>query len=233
MSPYIAEILGTMILIMFGSSLLAGLTLNKTLNQGTNWIVVTLGWGFAVMLGVYVSGPFSGGHLNPAVTIALAVNGTFSWGKVPGYILAQVLGAFVGSAITVVQYYPHFKVTPREIGTRGIFCTGPAIPTKLFNFLSEVIGTFAFMFCVLFIGVNKLADGLNPILLGALVAAIGMSFGPTTGYAINPARDFGPRLAYALLPIPNKSDPEWSYAWIPILGPIVGSILAVAIYNLV
>ncbi|WP_346417374.1 MIP/aquaporin family protein [Listeria welshimeri] len=232
MSAYLAEFIGTMVLIMFGNGLLAGLTLNKSLSQGANWVVVTFGWGFAVMIGVYVAGAYSGAHLNPAVTIALAVGGSFPWADVVPYIIAQIAGAFVGASIVILHYYPNFKATPREIDTHGIFSTGPAIRNTPFNLISEIIATFAFIFGLLMIGENSFTDGLNPLILGFLVVAIGMSFGPTTGYAINPARDLGPRLAYFLLPVPNKSGSDWRYAWIPIVGPIIGGLLAIGLYNI-
>ncbi|MBP3039142.1 aquaporin family protein [Bacillaceae bacterium Marseille-Q3522] len=233
MSAYIAEFIGTMLLIMFGAGLLAGLTLNKTLNQGANWVIVSFGWGFAVMIGIYAAGMFSGAHLNPALTIAFAVNGSFPWGDVIPYIIAQTLGAFVGAAIVILHYYPHFQATPKEVDTHGIFSTGPAIRNAPFNLISETVATFTFTFSLLLIGVNKFSEGLNPFIVGLLIVAIGMSFGPTTGYAINPARDFGPRLAYFLLPVPNKSSADWGYAWIPIVGPIVGALLAVGLHAIV
>jgi len=229
---FVGEFVGTMLLIAFGTGLLAGLTLDKSLSKGTNWIIVCLGWGFAVMIGVFAAGMFdSGGHLNPAVTIAFALGGLFEWADVVPYIIAQIAGAFVGASITVVHYYPHFKATPKEVNTLGIFSTGPAIGDTVANLVSEVIATFAFIFALLFITGGNLADGLAPLLVGFLIAAIGFSFGPTTGFAINPARDLGPRLAYAFLPIPNKSKPNWQYQWIPLVGPTIGAILAVLIFN--
>jgi len=232
-TQYLGEFFGTMVLIAFGSALLAGLTLNKSLSQGANWLIVSFGWGFAVMLGVFTSGLFdSGGHLNPAVTIAFAVGGLFSWSYVLPYIISQIAGAFIGASIVVLHYYPHFAATPKDINTEGIFATGPAINKPIFNVISEIITTFMFVFALLFVTGGYLTDGLAPLLVGFLVVAVGFSFGPTTGYAINPARDFGPRLAYALLPIPNKSKPNWSYQWIPIVGPIVGATIAVLLFNL-
>ncbi|MFN7253160.1 MAG: MIP/aquaporin family protein [Anaerobacillus sp.] len=231
MSPYVAEFIGTMILILFGTGLMAGLSLNKTYSGGFNWVAVTFGWGFAVMIAVYAAGPFSGAHLNPAITLAFAMEGSFPWVDVFPYIVSQIIGAFVGASIVILYYYTHFKSTPKEINTKGIFSTGPAIRNTPFNLINEVIATFAFVFCLLLIGFNHFTEGLNPLIVGFLITAIGMSFGSTTGYAINPARDFGPRLAYFLLPVPNKSNSDWTYAWVPIIGPILGALLAVGIYN--
>ncbi|WP_232698538.1 MIP/aquaporin family protein [Brevibacillus daliensis] len=232
MGAYTAEFIGTMIIILFGAGINSGLTLNKTLNQGANWVIVTFGWGFAVMLGVYASAPISGGHLNPALTIAFAIQGTFPWADVLPYIICQTAGAFVGATIVAAHYYIHFKATPKDINTRGIFATGPAIDNPPFNLLSEIIATFAFTFALLLMGINNFADGLNPLIIGFLIVVIGMAFGPTTGYAINPARDLGPRLAYFILPIPNKSGANWNYAWIPIVGPIIGAVLAIGVHTI-
>lgn len=232
MTQYIGEFLGTMILIAFGTALLAGLTLNKSLSQGANWLIVCLGWGFAVMLGVFVSGLFdSGGHLNPAVTLSFAIGGLFPWEHVAPYIGMQVAGAFVGAAITVLHYYPHFAATPKDVNTLGIFSTGPAIDKPASNVISEVIATFIFIFSLLFVTGGAIAYGLDPLLVGFLITAVGFSFGPTTGFALNPARDLGPRIAYALLPIPNKSKANWGYQWIPIAGPIIGATIAVVLFN--
>ncbi len=230
MENYLIEFIGTAFLIAFGSSIIAGVTLNKSLSQGSSWLLICLGWAFAVMIAVFISLP-SGAHLNPAVTIALAVDGAFPWSDVLPYIIAQVIGAFVGASVTVVHYYTHFKVTPQEVNTKGIFCTGPAIKNTPMNLLSEIIATFSFIFSVLCLIVSDIAPGLYPMIVGLLIFVIGVAFGPTTGFAINPARDFGPRLAYALLPIPNKSSADWGYAWIPIVGPVIGSVLAVGAYG--
>jgi len=230
---FVGEFIGTMLLIVFGTGLLAGLNLNKSLSKGANWLIVCFGWGFSVMIGVFASGLFdSGGHLNPAVTIAFALGGMFDWADVVPYIIAQVAGAFVGATFTVIHYYPHFKATPKaEVHTLGIFSTGPAIDHKIWNLVSEISGTFFFIFSLLFITGGNIADGLAPLLVGFLIVVIGFSFGPTTGFAINPARDLGPRLAYALLPIPNKGDANWQYQWVTIVGPIMGAVLAVAAFN--
>lgn len=235
MEKYIGEFLGTMVLIAFGTGFGASISLKHALskNMSPNFLTIAIAWGFAVMCGVFVSGFFeTGGHLNPAVTIAFALGGMFEWNMVAGYIIAQILGAFAGSAIVALHYYPHFKETSTEEGNSvGIFATGPAIPNTLFNFLSEVIATFFFIFVLLLMNTGSFAVGLGPVSVALLVMGIGLSFGSTTGYAINPARDFGPRLAYALLPIPNKGDANWAYAWIPILGPTVGATLAVFLFK--
>lgn len=235
MEKYIGEFLGTMVLIAFGTGFGSSISLKHALskNMSPSFLTVIFAWGFAVMCGVYVAGFFeTGGHLNPAVTIAFALGGLFDWSMVAGYITAQILGAFTGAAIVVLHYYPHFQATKAEEGNSvGIFATGPAIPNTTYNFLSEVIATFFFIFVLLLMNTAGFAVGLAPVVVAFLVMAIGLSFGSTTGYAINPARDFGPRLAYALLPIPNKGGANWGYAWIPIVGPTVGATLAVFLFK--
>lgn len=229
MQEYIGELIGTMILVMFGSGVGASINLNEAFAKGkSNWNMVAFGWGFAVMLGVYAAGVFGApGHLNPALTIAFALGGVIEWNVVLGYCIAQMIGAFLGATFTIVHYWTHFKATqPDEGNVVGIFATGPAIPNVGFNLLSEIMATFAFTFALLLLGAD-FTDGLKPLIVGFLIAAIGFSFGSTTGYAINPARDLGPRMAYAFLPVPNKGGANWSYAWIPIVGPIIGAIIAV------
>ena len=184
----------------------------------------------AVTFGVYVAGQFGAdGHLNPAVTLGFAAFGFFPWADVVPYLLGQFLGAFVGAAIVIVQYYPHFKAakSPDDGNSVGIFATGPAIPNPLFNFLSETIATFFFIFTLLNLG--DFTKGLKPLIVGLLIMVVGQTLGGTTGFALNPARDFAPRLAYAILPVPNKADANWGYAWVPICGPIVGGLLAAAL----
>lgn len=235
MNVYLGEFIGTLVLMVFGAGFGASISLNKSMSKGMSpsWLTVTIAWGFAVMLALYAAGPFgSGGHLNPAVTLANALNGKFGWELVPGYILSQIAGAFAGSAIVVLHYYPHFKATKADEGNSvGIFATGAAIDSPVFNFISEVIATFFFVFGISFITSGKFTDGMIPVVLGFFVMALGLSLGSTTGYCMNPARDFGPRLAYALLPIPNKGDANWKYAWIPFVGPIVGATLAVLVWG--
>lgn len=233
MNAYLGEFLGTMVLIMFGGGVGASINLKKAYAAGSSWVMIAFGWGFAVMLGIYTAGYFGApGHLNPALTIAFAIGGLIKWSIVPGYVIAQVAGAFLGAAIVALHFYPHFKLTKADEGNSvAIFATVPSINNRLFNFISEVIATFAFTLCLLTLG--NFTVGLKPLIAGFLIAAIGFSFGSTTGYAINPARDFGPRLAYGILPIPNKGAANWSYAWIPILGPIVGALLATILVNLI
>ena len=230
MRGFLGELIGTMILIVFGIGSGAGLNLKKAYGNGANWTLITIDWGLAVALGVYVAGKIgSMGHLNPAVTIGFALFGFFPWSQVLPYLAGQFLGAFLGAIIIIVQYYPHFKESKNaeQGNTVGIFATRPAIKNPLFNFLSEVIATFFFIFSMINLG--NFTQGLKPLIIGLLVTVVGMALGSTTGFAINPARDFAPRLAYAILPVPNKGTAEWSYAWIPICGPIVGGILATAL----
>lgn len=233
MSAYIGELIGTAILIVFGAGVCANVNLKKTLAHNSGWLVITIGWGLGVTMGVYAVGKFSGAHLNPAVTIGLAFIGDFPWAKVPGYILAQVIGAFIGAVIVYLHFLPHWKVTENTDAKLGIFATGPAISNGFANLLSEFIGTFVLMVGILTIGANKFTDGLNPLIVGLLIVAIGVSLGGTTGYAINPARDFGPRLAHFLLPIHGKGSSHWGYAWIPIIGPILGGSVGALFYRAV
>lgn len=234
MSIFLAETIGTMILIILGGGVCAGVTLKKSLSQGSGWIVIAFGWGFAVMVGAYVAGPYSGAHLNPALTIGLAVAGKLAWGKVGTYILGQMLGAFLGAVVVWLHYLPHWKVTEDPGAKLGVFATGPAIPNIFANLLSEIIGTFILVFVLLALGAEglKFADGLNTLVVGFLIVSIGLSLGGTTGYAINPARDLGPRIAHAILPIAGKGGSNWGYAWIPVIGPIIGGVLAALAYGL-
>jgi len=224
MSPILAEFLGTMMLIIFGGGVVAGVVLKGTKSEGSGWIVITFAWGLGVAMSVYMIGGISGGHINPAVTVGLAMIGDFAWGDVPGYIAAQLSGAFVGAALVFFVYYPHFKNTEDKGAKLGVFATGPAMKHTPSNYFSEVIGTFVLLFGILALGAND-AGGLDPLLVGLLIVVIGMSLGGTTGYAINPARDLGPRIAHAVLPIHNKGDSGWAYAWVPIAGPIIGGSL--------
>lgn len=231
MSAFWGEVLGTMILIVFGAGVCAGANLTKSYAKNGGWIVITAAWGMGVTLGVYAVGSISGAHLNPAVTIALAFTGDFYWSQVPGYIFAQMLGAFLGAALIFLQYLPHWKETHDSGAKLGVFSTGPAIPHSFSNLLSEIIGTFILLLGLQFIGANEFTEGLNPIAVGVLIIAIGMSLGGTTGYAINPARDLGPRIAHAVLPIAGKGSSNWGYAWIPVVGPILGGSLGALFYK--
>ncbi|OIK14822.1 aquaporin [Bacillus sp. MUM 116] len=231
MTPFFGELIGTMILIVLGAGVGAGASLKKSYSHNAGWIVITLAWGLAVTMGVFAVGSVSGAHLNPAVTIALAINGDFPWPDVPGYILAQLIGAILGAVLVYLHYLPHWKVT-EDPGTKlGVFATSPAIPHTFGNLFSEIFGTFILVLGLLFIGANKFTEGLNPLAVGLLIVVIGMSLGGTTGYAINPARDLGPRIAHFLLPIPGKGSSNWNYAWIPVVGPLLGGSLGVVFYK--
>jgi glycerol uptake facilitator protein len=231
MSPFMGEVIGTMILIIFGCGIGAGSSLKRSYSNNAGWIVTTLAWGIAVTMGVFAVGSISGAHLNPAVTVAMAINGSFPWADVPGYILAQMIGAIIGAAIVYLHYLPHWKVTDDPGVKLGVFATGPAIPHTFANLLSELIGTFMLVLGLLYIGANQFTDGLNPIAVGLLIVIIGMSLGGSTGYAINPARDLGPRIAHFLLPIPGKGKSNWGYSWIPVVGPILGGAIAAVFYQ--
>lgn len=222
MSPYLAEFIGTFVLISFGCGVNAGVSLSKSYAQQAGWLAIATGWGLGVILGVYASGNFSGGHINPAVTISLAAVGEFEWRQVPGYILSQVAGAMLGAFTVWIHYLPHWKHTEEQATKLGVFCTGAAVPSRYGALVSEMSGTFILIFALMFIGTNEFTQGLNPIVVGILIVAIGLSLGGTTGYAINPARDFGPRLAHALLPIVGKGSSQWHYAHVPIIGPVIG-----------
>jgi glycerol uptake facilitator protein len=231
MTPFWGEVVGTMILIVFGAGIGAGSSLKGSYAKDAGWIVITIAWGLAVTMGVFAVGSISGAHLNPAVTIALAINGDFPWAQVPEYILAQMIGAVLGATLVFLHYLPHWKATDDPGAKLGVFSTAPAIPHTFSNLLSEMIGTFILILGLLFIGANKFTEGLNPFAVGLLIVVIGMSLGGTTGYAINPARDLGPRIAHFLLPIPGKGDSNWGYAWIPVVGPIVGGSLGAIFYK--
>jgi len=229
---YLAEFIGTLILVLFGDGVVANVLLNKSKGQNGGWIVISAGWAFGVTIAVYVTGWISGAHLNPAVTIAMAVIGKFSWAFVPGYIISQMLGGFVGGVLVYLSYKDHFACTEDGDAKLGIFCTMPAISNPLSNIITEIIGTI-----ILIIGVMGITNEHNKVehmgafLVGILVFAIGLSLGGPTGYAINPARDLGPRIAHFLLPIPGKRDSGWSYAPIPVIAPIIGGIIGALIYT--
>jgi glycerol uptake facilitator protein len=238
MNPYLAEFVGTALLVLLGDGAVATVVLNKSKGQSSGWIVIATGWGLAVTMAVYAVGTISGGHLNPAVTIGLAVIGKFAPAKVFGYIAAQISGAMFGALLVWLAYLPHWKMTPDPATKLGVFCTGPAIRSPFSNLLCEIISTATLVFGVLAIpsGANLSAPGwatgFGPLMVGLLVVAIGISLGGPTGYAINPARDFGPRLAHAMLPIAGKGSSDWQYAWIPIVGPIIGGTLGALAYRL-
>ena len=238
MSPFLAEVLGTMLLIILGDGVVANVVLNKTKGHNSGWIVITAGWAFGVTVAVYAVGTFSGAHLNPAVTIALASIGKFGWNLVPTYIAAQMLGAFLGATIVWLAYLPHWEQTQDPATKLAVFCTGPAIRHPVANTITEVIGTAVLVLGVLAILTPKNLNpehgwnvGLGPALVGVIVWAIGLSLGGPTGYAINPARDLGPRLAHAVLPIAGKGGSDWGYAWIPVVAPILGGGIAALLYK--
>nr|WP_274705068.1 MIP/aquaporin family protein [Lacticaseibacillus kribbianus] len=233
MTQALGEFIGTLVLVLLGDGVVAGVSLNKSKAQGAGWIAITLGWGLAVTLGVYCAGFLGPAHLNPAVTLAFAAIGKFSWSGVLPFIIAQMLGAFVGAALVWLQYLPHWQATKDEAAILGTFATGPAIRQPWANLFSEALGTAMLVFGLLAFTKGQWTDGLNPIGVGILITGIGLSLGGTTGYAINPARDLGPRLAHAVLPIANKGDSDWNYAWIPVVGPIIGGVIAALLFVLI
>jgi glycerol uptake facilitator protein len=232
MTPFLAELIGTALLVLLGDGVVANVVLNKTKGHGAGWIVITFGWGMAVFVAGFITAPASSAHLNPAATIGLAVAGKFDWEKVPMYIAAQMAGACLGAVLVWLQYKDHFSATNDADAKLATFCTGPAIPNPASNLISEVIGTFVLVFAALHIAnpEGRFAS-IHALPIGFVVFAIGLSLGGTTGYAINPARDLGPRLMHALLPIPGKRDSNWTYAWIPVIGPILGGVLAAILYR--
>jgi len=232
MSPYFAEFFGTMLLVFLGDGVVAGVLLKGSKSENAGWLTIVIGWGLTVTLCIYAVGPVSGAHLNPAITIALAMKGDFASDLVAGYVLAQFAGAFSGAILVWLFYLPHWKITNDQGLKLAVFCTAPAIRNTFSNLISEVLATAVLVLGILFIGANKFTEGLNPIVVGLLIVSIGLSLGGTTGFAINPARDLGPRLAHFILPIPGKGSSDWSYAWIPVVGPIVGGILGAFIYLL-
>jgi glycerol uptake facilitator protein len=232
MTPLLGEFVGTALLLLLGDGVVANVLLRRTKGENGGPIVITAGWGMAVFVGVFAVAKFSGAHLNPAVTLGLVIAGKFDAALAPGYILAQMAGAMVGSALVFLHYRQHFAATDDPALKLGVFCTAPAIRGTLDNLLSEVIATFVLVFGVLYLASPDVGLGaLDALPVGLLVFAIGMALGGTTGYAINPARDLGPRLIHALFPIPGKGSSDWGYAWIPVVGPLIGAVLA-ALLNL-
>ena len=233
MQPLVAEFIGTALLVLLGDGVVANVLLDKTKGQNSGLIVIAFGWAIAVFVGVFVAATYSGAHLNPAVTIGLAVAGQFAWAKVTGYVVAQMLGGMVGAFLVWLLYRRHFEVTESADLKLAVFCTGPAIRSTFYNLLSEVLATFVLIFAVLRITAPKASLGaLDALPVSLLVLGIGVSLGGTTGYAMSPARDLSPRLMHALLPIPGKRDSDWSYAWIPVVGPIIGAVLAAWVHGL-
>lgn len=233
MESFYAELIGTMVLIVFGSGVVAGNLLIKSKAYNMGWVGITIAWALGVTLGVYVVAGGSAAHLNPAVTLAFAAIGAFPWSEVPQYIAGQLIGAFLGAIIVYLVYVKHWKVTEDKGAKLGVFATGPAIRSPFANLMTEAIGTFILVFGLLSIGANEFAVGLNPIIVGLLILGFGLALGGPTGYAINPARDLMPRIAHAILPIAGKGDSDWSYAWIPVVGPIIGALAGGFFYKVV
>ena len=234
MTAYIAEFVGTAMLILLGCGVVANVNLNKSGMKGGGSIQITLAWGLAVMVPAFIFGEASGASFNPALTIALAVEGTFPWAQVPGYVIAQFAGAFVGACLVYVLFKEQFDATENPGSKLGVFATGPSVPNLPLNILSEAVGTFVLVFAIKGIGnVSGLATGLDKIFVFGIIVSIGMSLGGLTGYAINPARDLGPRLAHAILPIKGKGSSNWGYGIVTLVGPTLGALAAVGLYNLI
>lgn len=231
---FIAEFLGTMMLILLGDGVVANVTLNKSGMKGAGSIQITFAWGLAVMVPAFIFGASSGAHFNPALTLALAIDGSIGWNVVPYYFAGEFLGAFVGACLVYVLFKGQFDAT-NDPGTKlGVFSTSPSIPNPGLNVLSEAVGTFVLVFAIKGIAqVDGIAGGLSNFLVFGIIVSIGMSLGGLTGYAINPARDLGPRIAHAVLPIKGKGDSNWGYAWVPVVGPIIGAIVAVLLYGVI
>lgn len=246
MSPpiasFVGELFGTALLVLLGDGVVANTLLTRTKGQNTGLMAIAWGWAIAVFVAVFTSAKFSGGHLNPAVTIGLASAGEFDWANVPGYLVAQLLGAMIGATLVWLHYHPHWRLTEDKDLKLAVFCTGPAVRTVPLNLVSEAIGTFVLVFAALYLSKPNIAgpDGtvgglgaIDALPIGLVVLGIGLSLGGTTGYAINPARDLGPRIMHALLPIPGgKRDSDWGYSWIPVVGPMIGGLLAAGLYLL-
>ncbi len=240
MSPFTAELIGTMFLILLGAGVVANVILKGTKGNAGGWMVITTGWALAVFVGVVVAAPYSGAHLNPAVSVGLAIAGKFAWSEVPVYIAAQVLGAMLGAFLAWCIYRDHFNETSDPDTVLAVFSTGPAIRNTTFNLLSEIIGTFVLLFVVFYFTEAEIKNPKSPIGLGSLGAipvaflvwAIGLSLGGTTGYAINPARDLGPRIVHAILPIKHKGSSNWKYAWVPVIGPVIGAAIAALLFTI-
>lgn len=237
MTPLLGEFIGTAILILLGNGVVANILLKDTKGNGGSWLLINFGWAIAVFIAVFIVAPYSGAHINPAVTIGLAVAGKFSYSMIAPYILAQMIGAFIGAILVWLQYKDHYKITEEKDLLLATFSTGPAIRSTVSNLISEIIGTFVLVFSVLYITGPTIGEqsgslgSLDALPVALVVLGIGMSLGGTTGYAINPARDLGPRIAHAILPIGNKGKSDWSYSWIPIVGPVLGAILAALLFQ--
>jgi glycerol uptake facilitator protein len=236
-SVFLYEFIGTAVLVLMGDGVVANTVLKGTKSHGAGWVVITLGWGLGVFLGVIIAGPHSGAHINPAVTLGLAFTGIFSWSLVPGYIIAQLLGGFFGASVVYLYFRQHFNITEDKGTKLAVFCTSPQIQNYPSNVFSEVVGTFILIFTIFHFvdptfSTSTLTDGqvglgsIGALPVALLVVGIGMSLGGTTGYAINPARDLGPRFAHFIYPMKNKGDSNWAYSWVPVAGPVIGAIIA-------
>jgi glycerol uptake facilitator protein len=235
LSIFAAEVIGTAILILLGNGVVACVLLNQSKGQNSGWIVITFGWGMAVMVGAFAVGQFSGAHLNPAVTLGFAIDGGIEWSDVPEYLAGEFVGAFLGATLVWLAYLDHWKETEDPGLKLACHCTAPAIRNPVANVITEVIGTFLLVFAILaFFANDATADtGLGPLIVGLLVLGIGLSLGGPTGYAINPARDLGPRIMHAILPIPGKGSSDWEYAWVPVVAPLIGGALAALVFGAV
>ncbi len=232
MSVYLAEFLGTLLLILIGGGVVAGVVLKGTKSENSGWNTIVITWGLAVAFAIYAVGTISGAHINPAVTLSFAFIGEFPWSQVPGYILAQTGGAFIGAVLVWIFYLPHWSLTEDKTAKLAVFSTTPAVRSYIHNFVSELLATAVLIFGLLFIGINNFTEGLNPLVVGGLIVIIGYGLGGTTGFAINPARDLGPRIAHFLLPIKDKGSSDFQYAPIPIIGPFLGGLLGGSLYKI-
>lgn len=231
---FLAELIGTALLILLGDGVVANVTLNKSGMKGGGSVQITFAWGLAVLLPAFIFGASSGAHFNPALTLALAAGGAVAWSQVPIYILGQMVGAFLGACLVYLLFREHFNATEDPKTKLGVFSTGPSIPKKGLNLLSEIVGTFVLVFAILGVSnVVNIASGVEKLLVFGIIVSVGMSLGGLTGYAINPARDLGPRIAHALLPIKAKGSSNWSYSWIPVAGPIIGALLAQLLFVII
>src|SRR5436190_4641349 len=247
MQSLLAEAIGTMILVLLGDGVVANVLLERSKGQNSGWLVITMGWGVAVAIAVYAVGRISGAHLNPAVTLALATIGSFPWADVPGYIAAQMIGAIAGAVLVWLAYLPHWRITPDAGAKLGVFATGPAIRNTAGNLICEIIGTAVLLFGILAIAANAqtlskpgdvdlsfaFSRRLQPLPAGVLILGIGLPPGGPTGYSLNPARDLGPRIAHAILPIAGKGSSDWEYSWIPVIGPIIGGIAGAGLFAII
>lgn len=233
MKVFLAELLGTMILILLGNGVVANTVLKKSKAENSGWLTICFGWALGVAIPAVMFGAVSGAHFNPALTIGLAVIGKFAWSSVPTYLAAQFIGGFIGAVLVFIYFYPHYKETEDKGAKLATFATGPAIKNTVFNFISEFIGTGILIFTILGVGTANIAEGVGPIIVGGIILAMGVCLGGTTGYAINPVRDLAPRIAHAILPIPGKGDSDWGYAWIPVVGPLLGGVFGAILFNLV